>query len=244
MQTRYLSITFAIALGFLSQPTLRVAAQSPEARRAMKQQQQAQQQMQQRMREIAESQAELPTDPQLLTLHKEFVAKAEKLATEFERKKQFEKAREVYESLVRLVPSNTAAEQALQRILGNQAMQDKKLVDVQANQGWQDSGASLVEGMPVRIGIKGTWKVVYETGPGGIEIPEEMRPKDGRIKLGSLIAVIASSPKELEDGKPMLLSDGKDFIAEKSGRLFLRMFDIDPSDNDGKIYVLIQSTFE
>ena len=45
----------------------------------------------------------LPVDPQLLGLHKEFVVKAEKLAIEYERKKQFDKAREVYESMVRLV---------------------------------------------------------------------------------------------------------------------------------------------
>ena len=37
----------------------------------------------------------LPDDPQLLGLHKEFVVKAEKLAVEYERKKQFDKAREV-----------------------------------------------------------------------------------------------------------------------------------------------------
>ncbi len=38
----------------------------------------------------------LPSDPQLLGLHKEFVVKAEKLALEYERKKQFDKAREDY----------------------------------------------------------------------------------------------------------------------------------------------------
>lgn len=235
-----ISLVFVLAAGDLAH------GQSAQARTLLKQQQAAQRaqaQMQQKMRAIAESQPELPTDPQLLSLHREFISKAEKMAVEYERKKQFEKAREVYESMVRLVPKYPQAEQALQRILGSQAMRDRKLVEVQANQAWQDSGVTLQQDMPVRIGIKGTWKVVYETGPEGIEIPEKARPKDNRIKLGTLIAVIASSPSEVADAKPMILSDGKDFIAEKTGRLFIRMFDVDPSDNEGKLVVLVQSTF-
>ncbi len=52
-----------------------------------------QQQMQQKAKEMAENQPQLPSDPQLLTLHKEFIAKAERLAVEYERKKQLDKAR-------------------------------------------------------------------------------------------------------------------------------------------------------
>jgi len=211
-------------------------AQSPGARRQ-------QQKIQQQMREIAENQPKLPSDPQLLSLHKEFIAKAEKLALEYERKKQFDKAREVYESLVRLVPKYGSAEQGLSRVLGNQAKQDRKLTEVKADQPWQDSGATLSEGMPVHIEVQGTWKVVYETGPKGIEIPEEFRPRDSQIKLGTLIAVIANSPADLTEQRPFVLTDGKDFVAKRTGRLYLRMFDVDPSDNEGKIYVLIQSTF-
>jgi tetratricopeptide (TPR) repeat protein len=218
-----------------------LAAQPP---RNVRQQQQMQQRMQEQMRAIAENQPELPSDPQLLSLHKEFVAKAERLAQEYERKKQYDKAREVYESLVRLVPKYSKAEEGLNRILSNQSMQDKKLTDVLATQLWQDSGVTLLEGMPVHIEVKGTWKVVYETGPAGIDIPEKMRPRDSRIKLGTLIAVIVNSPSELAEEKPFVLVDGKDFVAKKTGRLYMRMFDVDPSDNEGKLYVRIHSTFQ
>jgi len=218
-----------------------VRAQPP---RTVRQQQQMRQQMQEQMRAIAENQPQLPSDPQLLSLHKEFVAKAEKLAQEYERKRQYDKAREVYESLVRLVPKYSQAEEGLNRILSNQAMQDKKLTDVEANKLWQDSGVTLLEGMPVHVEVKGTWKVVYETGPQGIEIPEKMRPRDNRIKLGTLIAVIADSTSALAEEKPFVLVDGKDFVAKKTGRLYMRMFDVDPSDNEGKLYVRIHSTFQ
>ena len=186
---------------------------------------------------------QLPIDPQLLGLHKEFVLKAEKLALEYERKEQFDKAREVYESMVRLIPNFVAAEAGLQRILANQRVQDRKLVSVEANQMWQDSGVNLQVGMPVHTDVKGSWKVVYETGPKGIEIPKEFQQRDDRIKLGSLIGVVVNSPAELKDAKPFLIEHGKDFNADKTGRLFLRMFDVDHTDNDGKMLVMIQSTF-
>jgi len=185
----------------------------------------------------------LPEDPQLLSLHKEFVVKAEKLAVEYERKKQFDKAREVYESMVRLVPNFAAAEAGLERILGNQRSQDRKLVTVEADQMWQDSGVNLQVGMPVHTEVKGIWKVVYETGPKGIEIPKEFQQRDSRIKLGSLIGVIVNSPTELKAAKPFLVEHGKNFTANKTGRLFLRMYDVDHTDNEGKVLVLIQSTF-
>ena len=205
--------------------------------------QRMQQQMQQRMKQAAENQPQLPADPQLLSLHKEFIAKAEKLAGEYERKKQYGQAREVYESLVRLVPNYGAAEAGLQRVLNSQSLQDKKIFQVLANQAWQDSGVSLREGMPVHVEVRGSWKLVFECGPQGIEIPEKMRLPDGRIKLGSLLAVVVGSPDELKDAKPFVLRGGDDFIAKKSGRLYLRMYDVEPSDNEGNLYVMIQSTF-
>ncbi len=231
-------ISLVVVVALVSTSTL--FAQSPQQRR---QQQARQQQMQEQMRAMAENQPQLPSDPQLLSLHKEFIAKTEKLAMEYERKKEFDKAREAYESLVRLVPKYSKAEEGLNRILTNQAIQDRKLTDVQANQLWQDSGVTLQEGMPVHMEVKGTWKVVYETGPKGIEIPEKLRPRDSRIKLGTLIGVIANSPADLTEAKPFVIEESKDFTAPKTGRLYLRMFDVDPSDNEGKMYVLIQSTF-
>ena len=174
---------------------------------------------------------------------KNLSSKLKSLAVEYERKKQFDKAREVYESMVRLVPNFASAEAGLQRILGNQRIQDRKLVTVEANQMWQDSGVNLQADMPVHTEVKGSWKVVYETGPKGIEIPKEFQQRDGRIKLGSLIGVVVTSPTELKDARPFPVENGKNFTANKTGRLFLRMFDVDHTDNEGKMLVLIQSTF-
>ena len=215
------------------------------ARRAIKQQQdmikRAQAQQKEMVRNAA-TQGSLPTDPELLTLHREFISKAEKLATQYEGKKQYDKAREVYESLVRLVPKYEKAEAGLARVLQSQTTKEFKLARVSASKGWQDSGATLIEDMPVYVETKGTWKVVYETGPEGIRIPPDQRPRDSRMQLGTLIGAIISSPDDMEKPETFIVKPGENFTAKKSGRLFLRMFDIDPTDNEGTMIVRIQST--
>lgn len=218
-------------------------AQNPALKRMQRQQQERQRQIQEQMKKAIENQPELPSDPQLLTLHKEFITKAEKLAGEYERKKQFDRARETYEAMVRLVPKYPVAEAGLQRILKMQTMKDRKLTEVKADQSWQDTGATLQQGMPVHIDVKGEWKVVLLTGPEGVVIPDEIKPRDGRIKLGTLIGAIASSPGELEKAKPFVVKPNMDFTADQTGRLYLRMFDVEPTDNEGKMLVLIQSSF-
>ena len=231
-----LLITLALLVSALATPG---SAQRTDPRKI----QQAQKKMQEQMRAAAANQPQLPSDPVLLNLHKEFIVKAEKLAVEYERKKDFEKAREVYESLIRLVPKYGAAEAGLNRVLSSQRAQDRKLANVSASQAWQDSGVTLREGMPVQIEVKGSWKVVFETGPAGLEIPQEFRPKDNRIKLGTLIGIVANNPAELAESQPFVITGGMSFNAKRTGRLYLRMFDLDPSDNEGSLYVLIQSTF-
>ncbi len=218
-------------------------AQTAEMRRAMKQQQEYQKRLQQQRKEAAENSPTLPSDPELLGLHKEFITKAEKLANDYEKKKQTAEARQVYEAIVRLVPKYQPAEEGLSRMIAAQSVQDRKLTEVVANRGWQDSGVTLVQGMPVHMEVKGTWKVVVETDAQGVEIPNEIKPKTNDIKLGTLVGVIATSPAELDSEKPFAVAKQLDFINKKTGRLFLKMFDIDPSDNEGKIHVLIQSTF-
>jgi hypothetical protein len=181
-----------------------------------------------------------PTDPRLIEIHKDFLTKAEKLATEYERKKELDKAREVYSAILRLVPEYPLADKALQRLQQEEATTDKKVLDVFADKDWQDTGVTIVEGRPVIIEAAGEWtfQMTYKLGPDGIDIPQELRS----FNLGCLVGVIASPGAE-QDAKPFFIGASTRFIAENSGQLYLRMYDGDPKDNDGKLQVSIQSTF-
>lgn len=181
----------------------------------------------------------LPNDPKLLELHKEFVLGAEKLAQEYERDKDFEKAKVVYQAILKLVPNYPKAEQGLQEAKQAQISVDKKVLDIQANREWQPTGVLLSEGMPVRIDTAGQWvfRIEFTGNAAGIEIPKEYRD----FNLGALVGVIdTGNPK---DAKPFLIGESKEFTAERSGQLWLRMYDFNAADNSGKISVQIQSTF-
>lgn len=185
---------------------------------------------------------QLPNDPKLQDLHRDFIVKAERLATEYERKQDLDGAQAVYQSLLKLAPDHKLAEQALSRVLEAQA-QDKKIVRVSARGEWQDTGVSLLQGKPVHLLAKGQWTVINSVGPAGFEIPKEMRPKDNRIKLGTLIGVVVPEGGNPQAARPFAIGDSHSFTASTDGRLFLRMFDVDPSDNQGIMSVMIRSSF-
>lgn len=187
-----------------------------------------------------EEQDPLPDDPKLLELHKEFVVKVEKLAKDYEKNRDDDKARACYEQILKLVPGYPNAREMLARISEREATAEHKSMDVVANKAWQDTGIDLIEGMPISIVAEGTWnfRMVHELGPDGMEIPKELRD----FHLGALVGMVTSEGEE--DPKPFYIGAGTDFFAESSGRLWLRMYDSDNSDNSGKISVEIQGTFD
>lgn len=186
-------------------------------------------------------QVELPDDPKLLEIHKNFVLAAEKLAGDYERGGQIDKARNCYTEILRLVPTYTPAEDKLAKIKEKEATADKKLIDVYANKGWQDTGIQVLAGRPISFHSTGQWtfKMTYNLQADGLEIPKELRD----FPLGAMIGLIADSTDD-KDAKPFLVGTNKSFDAPKSGRLFLRIYDSDPEDNTGRIGVVVEGTFK
>lgn len=184
----------------------------------------------------------LPEDPRLLDLHKNFVLGAEKLAAEYERTGQNDKARSCYEEIIRLVPTYAPAADKLAAIKQKEAIAEHRTIDVFANKGWQDAGVNIISGKPVSLKASGAWtmKMTYANlSPDGVEIPKEMRD----FPLGALVGMIATSPTEA-DPKVFTVGASTSFTADRDGRLFLRMYDSDPEDNLGKISVYLEGTFK
>ncbi len=182
----------------------------------------------------------LPDDPRLLELHKDFVTRCEKLAKEYEREDDRSKARVCYEEILKLAPGYPRAETALARIRQAESTAQRRVVDVAANKGWQDTGVELIAGMPLAIKATGSWtfRVSHELSPDGIPIPEDLRD----FNLGSLIGrVVEDDPA---DARPFLVGGGTEFVSEVSGRLYLCMYDSVHEDNSGKLHVEIQGTFD
>ena len=183
----------------------------------------------------------LPDDPKLLEIHKNFVLAAEKLAGDYERTNQTDKARSCYTEILRLVPSYTPAAEKLEKIKVKEATAEKKLVDVFANKGWQDTGITIAEGRPLTIRSNGEWvmKMTYTLSADGIEIPKELRD----FPLGALVGAISESA-DLSEAKPFMVGAEKSFEPTTPGKLYLRMYDSNPDDNTGRLGVMVEGTFK
>jgi hypothetical protein len=186
----------------------------------------------------------LPQDKRMLDLYIKFVKDAERLAAEYERDKQPEKAREVYKEILSVVPDYVRAKKKLQEYFEKEATAERKVVEIQANQAWQKTGVKLIPGKPITIQATGTWtfKMSQKLGPGGMVIPKELR----NFNLGALVGIVMPEGpiNEKNKPKPFLVGDGTQFVAGGAGHLMLRMYDSDPSDNLGKMKVEIIGTFE
>ncbi len=182
----------------------------------------------------------LPDDKRLMVLHKKFVDEAEKLAGEYVRAKQLDKASDVYKEILKLVPQLDTVREKLYKVREMQGSASRSLFTVRANLGWQDTGVVVEAGKPITIRAAGSWTFTLkkELDPDGIEIPKELRD----FPLGSLVAIIQTG--DGEESKPFVVGSEKSFDAKHTGLLMLRMYDIDPSDNDGVLKVQITGTFK
>jgi hypothetical protein len=182
-----------------------------------------------------------PEDPKIIKLYETMIFAMEKLAGEYEKANQTDKARDCYEEILRVAPKYQAVQDKLKAIKMKEAIAERKQFDVLANKAWQDTGVNVVEGKPISIKATGTWgmKMEYTLPPDGIEIPEELR----NFPLGALVGAIAEPDMSPEDLKPFLVGSSKSFEPPKGGRLLLRIYDSEPMDNTGKLSVTIEGTF-
>jgi hypothetical protein len=184
---------------------------------------------------------ELSSDRRVADLQKDFVIKAATIAKDYEKRKNTEAARECYEQILRVVPNHPEAQKALERIRDKEMTADSKTMIVKATEKWQDTGINVIANRPINIHAEGNWtfKMTAVLKANGMAIPEEMK----EFNLGQLVGqiVTAGDPKDI---KPFAIGEDADVTPDQAGRLMLRMYDYDPSDNAGKLTVTIQGTFE
>jgi hypothetical protein len=58
------------------------------------------------------------------------------------------------------------------------------------------------------------------------------------------VGIIIKQPSDWKDATRFFIGKEASFVAEQSGRLYLQMHDSDPTDNSGRLNVVIKGTFE
>jgi len=185
----------------------------------------------------------LPNDPELLNLHREFVKEAEKLAQKYEKDKQWSRAKDCYEEILKLVPQYPPAKQKVQELLQMEAQAQTETVVVKADEKWKDTGVSLIEGRPVSFRASGSWtfRLIAPVGANGLKIPDDLREFDPGCLVGMIVPPEGvTDPKEI---KPFMIGAEKQMLAPKSGRLFVQIYDNDVRDNEGELNLEIRGTF-
>ncbi len=179
-------------------------------------------------------------DKRLSALHLDFIKKAEKLASEYERAKQPDRAVAVYQEILKLVPDEPRAKQRLDRLRQFEATAGRKVFEVQANRDWQDTGVRVIAGKPLKLAASGTWtlNLSSELGPTGLEMPKVLKD----FNLGSLVGMI--DDPTAKEAKPFVIGAAKDLNVEQSGPLLVRMHDPDTSDNRGALMLEITGRFD
>jgi hypothetical protein len=233
--------SFAVLLSLVT-----ISYAQPGIRNMQKQQQEIQREREKAAKEKDKEKSDekrppVPTDPKLLGIMKDFADKTMKLAQDYEKGNDLDKARICYEELLHMVPEYDPAKLALQKIREIEASAKKKTLEVFANKDWQDTGITVVPGKPITIMSKGEWTftITYTIGAEGIAIPENLKD----FNLGALIGVIDEGTGISKDLKPFEVANGKTMTFKKPGRLFLRIYDSEVKDNSGKLNVDIHGTF-
>jgi hypothetical protein len=179
-------------------------------------------------------------DKRLTALHAEFIKKAEKLAGEYVRAKQPDRAVAVYEEILKLVPDEPRAKQHLDELRQFEAKAGRKVFEVKANADWQDTGVRVIAGKPLKLAASGTWtlNMSSDLGPEGMEMPKVLKD----FKLGSLIGTIEDPGAK--EPKFFVIGSAKDLTTDQSGPLLVRIHDPDPSDNRGSLTLEITGRFD
>ncbi|MEX0794265.1 MAG: hypothetical protein WD045_14110 [Pirellulaceae bacterium] len=185
-------------------------------------------------------QSAMPGDPRLLSIHRDFITKAESLGDEYARKKDWEKSRVVFEEILKLVPSYRPASDKLKLIHDALGSINKAEVTVKAEEGWQDTGILLEAGSPVNFKTEGKWLFAYESDGDGFEIPREMQ----EFQLGSLIGVIVDTPMPGPNAKPFAIGKSSEMSAPEGGRLFLKMHATNNEGCRGTMDVEVSGNFK
>ncbi|HEX5445748.1 MAG TPA: tetratricopeptide repeat protein [Pirellulales bacterium] len=191
--------------------------------------------------ETDEPEGGISSDPRLAKIQKEFVIETARLALDYEKKQDTDRARSCYEQILRIFPKHPGAEEALKKIRATELNAEHKQVRVNANEEPKDTGIEVIANRPITIHAEGSWtfRMEHELGPEGMKIPDELRD----FNLGSLVGFIHSGqdPKDL---KPFFVGKDAEIVPDQSGRLYLFMWDTDWKDNAGRLNVEIRGTFK
>jgi hypothetical protein len=191
-----------------------------------------------------EEKVKVINDPDLIKLHMAFFKDAEKLAVKYEKDKQWSKAKDCYEQMLKLVPQHPGAKAKYEQLLQMEAGAQSQVLVLDATESWKDTGIIVLEDRPITIRASGTWsfRLAADVSAAGLKFPEDLREFDPGCLVGMIVPPDVKDLKK--EVKPFLIGTEKHLVAPKTGRLYVQMYDNNVADNEGELTIEIRGTFQ
>jgi hypothetical protein len=191
-----------------------------------------------------EEKVKIVSDPDLIKLHMAFLKDAEKLAIKYEKDKQWSKAKDCYEQMLKLAPQHPGVKAKYEQLLQMEAGAQSHVLVLGATESWKDTGIIVLEDRPVTIRASGTWsfRLAADVTAAGLKFPEDLREFDPGCLVGMIVPPDVKDFKK--EVKPFLIGTEKQLLAPKTGRLYVQMYDNNVDDNEGELTIEIRGTFQ
>lgn len=172
----------------------------------------------------------------------DFIREAFEAAREYEKAGEFERAKAMFKSILKLNPDLTGAKTKIKQLDEMQLSDNLSDFTVDAGRGWSKPLVRVYKGKPIRLQAEGRFKFVtsLQVGPKGF--PTENPVKGDMvvgIPAGALMGIIASPGKA---GKPFLVGLGCEVAPKEDGVLYLSVNAPAGHRSSGKIKVKISGT--
>ena len=183
-------------------------------------------------------------DAKFTSMQSDFLRETEKLATEYYDAGHYDKAKALLKTVLALDPKHTDADAKIKFINEKVMSAHETDFDLEADGAWHQTKILLTKDEPVRLSVKGTYKLMLNTmtGPAGLPAKDPKTDLVPGIPLGAVMGIIVTGEKERDGtqnrrGNPFNIGEGEEFSPKETGLLFVRVNCPPENKNTGKLKI-------
>jgi len=158
----------------------------------------------------------------------QFIKETLNVAKEFEEGGQLEKAKQLYQSVLKIRSNLPKVRERVKEIDETILSSNEHKFDIDVTQGWGSPRARVFEGKGIRLQAEGKYRFVTNLPLGPNGFPTDSPEKGGMapgVPCGALMGLIVGKDKsgKPKPGKPFNLGSSREFTPKEDGLLFLRV---------------------
>jgi len=172
------------------------------------------------------------------TMQADFLRETEKLANDYYEAGHFDKAKALLKTVLALDPKRAGVDAKIKFIDEKVLSAHETDFDLDADGTWHATKIVLTKDEPVRLSVKGTYRLMLTmmTGPKGLPASDPKIDMVSGIPLGAVMGIIVTGDKD-KRGNPFDIGEGDQITPKESGLLYLRVNCPPENKNTGKLKI-------